>query len=76
MTEDEVVPYLLELASSCVMTFDNQLILNYPTDTSLHLHLINYEDYLKKRLKLPELLKVEWVMRSTVFYRAPKYLHL
>ena len=41
--EDEVIPFPLKLSSPYVMIAKNHLILNYPKDVRLHVHLIKCE---------------------------------
>ena len=40
------------------------------------MHLIQCQVRLKKVLKLPNLSKIEWTLRSSIITRTPKFLHL
>ena len=61
---------------ACPINVKNTLILNYPKELTMRAHLIHYEDYLNKLLKSSDVLKVDWVLRSTIIDRIPKHLNI
>ena len=58
------------------MNIENQLILNYTTEITIHAHLILCKYYLEKILKLSNLYQVDWELQKAVVHVIPKKLHL
>ena len=57
------------------MNSDNQLILNYAANLTIHEHLIRCKRRLKS-LKLPKMIKIDWKLRATFVHSLLKHLHL
>ena len=67
--------FVLKLKSTCVMNLNNQLVVNDASEVIIHSHLIHCENYLKKRLKLSDMIQIDWKLCREVVQRIPNYLH-
>ena len=76
VSEDEVVPFPLDLSSPRIMIATNNWMLNYLNDVRHHVHLIKCEECLKKVLKISNFSKIDWALRASIISNTPNYVHL